>query len=128
MILVDTSVWIDHFRRNDALLAELLSEGSVLMHPFVLGELACGNFKHRGTVLSNLAALRRAVSATDSEALALLEDRALWRRGLGWVDVHLLASALLTDCVLWTRDERLRAAAAHAGVKRHARPEPDATA
>ena len=122
MVLVDTSIWIDHFRRRDPVLANLLDQASVLMHPFIRGELACGNFRDRQAMLNDLAALPRTISATDPEALKLLEGRALWGRGLGWVDVHLLASALLSDCALWTRDERLAVAARHVGVKKYPRP------
>jgi len=111
MVLVDTSVWIGHFRRNKPALAELLTEASVLTHPFVLGELACGNLKKRAVILSNLAALPGAVPATDNECLRLIEDRNLWGRGIGWIDAHLLASALLSSCVLWTLDESLNRAA-----------------
>lgn len=115
--LVDTSVWIDHFRKNEPALVELLSEASVLTHPFVLGELACGNLKKRAVILSNLEALPGAVPATHKECLRLIEDRKLWGRGIGWIDAHLLASALLSSCVLWTLDESLNRAATEARVK-----------
>jgi predicted nucleic acid-binding protein len=119
MVLVDTSVWIGHFRKYSPELAELLDEATVLTHPFVLGELACGNMKNRGAVLSNLELLPAAVAATHEETLRLIEDHRLWGRGIGWVDAHLLASALLSNCALWTFDERLDQAASAAGVKRH---------
>lgn len=96
MVLVDTSVWIAHFREGQAALADLLSEGVVLMHPLVAGELACGNLKKRTFVLSNFAALPVATRASDAEVMRLVEDRRLWGRGLGWIDVHLIASALLS--------------------------------
>jgi predicted nucleic acid-binding protein len=108
MVLVDTSVWIRHFREGYPALADQLSEGRVLMHPFVIGELACGNLKNRSAVLSDLHALPRANSASNAEVQHLVEYRKLWGRGLGWVDVHLLASAVLSDCGFWTLDKGLR--------------------
>jgi predicted nucleic acid-binding protein len=108
MILVDTSVWIDHFRRGVSALAGILEQGSVLMHPFILGELACGNLKNRAELLRLLQDLPRAQAATDAEVLDLIERRALMGRGIGYIDAHLLASAVLTDTVpLWTRDKLL---------------------
>lgn len=116
MVLVDTSVWIAHFRAGQPVLADLLTNGLVLMHPFVAGELACGNLKKRTAVLSDLASLPVAPRASEAEALRLLEDRRLWGRGLGWIDVHLLAAALLSPCRLWTLDERLGSAAGELGL------------
>jgi predicted nucleic acid-binding protein len=116
MVLADTSVWIEHFRRGRPTLADRLSEGLVLMHPFVSGELACGNLKNRAAILSDLDALPRSKLASDTEVLRLIEDRRLWGRGLGWIDVHLLASALLSNCRLWTLDKTLRQAAAELGL------------
>lgn len=118
MILVDTSVWVKHFRKGEPLLGKLLLGVSVLMHPFVLGEIACGTMSSRERVMDDLAALPSAAAATDSEALQLIEDRQLWGRGIGWIDVHLLASALLSGCRLWTLDERLGRAAEHVGIER----------
>lgn len=113
MILVDTSVWVDHLRDGAPALAAALEQGSVLMHPFVLGELACGNLKNRGEVLRLLGDLPAAPLATDPEALDYIERRALMGRGIGYVDVHLLASAALVAAArLWTRDKRLAAVAA----------------
>jgi predicted nucleic acid-binding protein len=112
MVLVDTSVWIDHLRRREPVLAQLLSDGLVLMHPFVSGELACGSMQNRPSILSGLHALPSAELASNSEVLSLIEDRRLWGRGLGWVDTHLLASALLSNCAFWTLDVRLAKAAA----------------
>jgi hypothetical protein len=112
MILLDTSVWIDHLRRGVPLAAGLLEEGRVLMHPFVLGELACGNLKNRNEVLHLLADLPRAPTATDAEILGFIERHALMGRGIGYVDVHLLASAALARLGgLWTRESRLAAVA-----------------
>ena len=117
MILVDTSLWIAHFRKGGSRLAELLSEALVLVHPFVVGELACGNLRNRARILSDLEALASAVSATHEEVMRLIEDRNLWGLGTGWIAGHLLASALLSNCQLWTLDTRLVRAAAAAGVK-----------
>ena len=108
---MDTSVWVDHLRRGDKALVSLLNEGEVLCHPFVIGELACGNLQKRAEVLSLLSALPSAVLATHDEVLLLLSRKRLSGRGLGWVDVHLLASSLLSGTVLWTRDKALKAAA-----------------
>jgi len=113
MILVDTSVWVDHLRDGTPALAAALEQGRVLTHPFVLGELACGNLKNRGEVLQLLGELPAAPMATDPEALDFIERRALMGRGIGYVDVHLLASvALAGTAQLWTRDKRLAAVAA----------------
>jgi len=117
MILVDTSVWIDHFRAGGSKLGDLLSQTLVMVHPFVMGELACGNLKARARILSDLEALPSAVSATHEEVMRLVEARKLWGLGMGWIDAHLLASALLSKCPLWTLDGKLVQAAAAAGVK-----------
>jgi predicted nucleic acid-binding protein len=106
-VLVDTSVWIDHLRRGNAALASLLENGEVESHPFVIGEIACGNLKRRGEILSLMDSLPKAVEADHDEVLALVESRKLAGCGLGWIDVHLLASALLGHTVLWTLDKRL---------------------
>jgi predicted nucleic acid-binding protein len=112
VILVDTSVWIDHLRSGEPSLAAALESGRVMMHPFVLGELACGNLANRSEVLELLGNLPAAPTATDPEALGFIERRALMGRGIGYTDVHLLASiALSGDARLWTRDGRLAAAA-----------------
>ena len=113
MILVDTSVWVDHLRDGTPALAAALEQGRVLTHPFVLGELACGNLKNRSEVLQLLGELPAAPMASDPEALDFIERRALMGRGIGYVDVHLLASvALAGTSQLWTRDKRLAAVAA----------------
>jgi len=113
MILVDTSVWVDHLRDGTPALAAALEQGRVLTHPFVLGELACGNLKNRSEVLQLLGELPAAPMATDPEALDFIERRALMGRGIGYVDVHLLASvALAGTAQLWTQDKRLAAVAA----------------
>jgi len=112
MILVDTSVWVRHFRMGDKRLEDLLQEGEVCCHPFVIGELACGNLKHRGTVLSLLQELPSTPLAENEEVLAFLESEKLFGRGLGWVDAHLLASAMLAESPIWTLDASLKRAAA----------------
>ena len=111
MILVDTSVWVDHLHRGDKDLAERLEQGIVIMHPFVLGELACGTLRRRDETLAILAALPAAPVATHDEALALIDKFRLTGRGLGYIDVHLLASARIGGDVIWTRDKSLDAAA-----------------
>ena len=112
MILVDTSVWIDHLRSGTRPLAAALEQGLVLAHPFIVGELACGNLKNRREVLQLLEELPRAPVATEPEVLDFIEQRRLMGRGLGYIDVHLLASvALAGSARLWTRDRRLAAVA-----------------
>ena len=112
MILVDTLVWIDHLRAGDDELAALLNGSRVLMHPFVLGELACGNLRNREMVLRLLKDLPRAAVATDEEVLFFIDRHALMGRGIGYVDAHLLAAVTLSGSTrLWTRDKRLRALA-----------------
>lgn len=117
MLLADTSVWIEHFRYGQPKLADHLSKGLVLMHPCVSGELACGNLKNRAAVLSDLKTLPSATLATDTEVLELIEKRGLWGRGLGWIDAHLLASAVLSGCRLWSLDKRLERAAVDLGLR-----------
>src|SRR5215210_6782520 len=117
MILVDTSVWIDHLRKDDPALARALDAGAVLVHPFVVGELACGNLKSRAEFLKLLRALPQAPVATEAEALAFIDGRALMGRGIGYLDVHLLASvALAGTATLWTQDKRLAAVARELGL------------
>jgi predicted nucleic acid-binding protein len=108
MILVDTSVWIDHLRKSEPALIAALEAGQVLMHPFVVGELACGNLNNRVELLSLLRDLPPAPVATDTEALGFIDRHELMGRGIGYLDVHLLASVALADPArLWTRDKRL---------------------
>ena len=108
MILVDTSVWVDHFRGGDKVLAGLLDAGMVLTHPFVVGELALGNFRQRQIVMNALSGLPRASVATEGEVLHFIDHHALFGRGVGYVDVHLLAGVRLTaGAELWTNDKRL---------------------
>jgi predicted nucleic acid-binding protein len=113
VILVDTSVWIDHLRGGDAALSTALESGEVLMHPLVVGELACGQFQQRDTILRLLRRLPVAPDVTHDEALRFIDGRRLMGRGIGYVDVHLLASVALADGArLWTRDKRLAGVAA----------------
>lgn len=116
MILVDTSIWIDHLRHRDNALSKLLLAGRVACHPFVLGELACGAIDNRGEILALLAALPSLPAVHHDEVLHLIEQRRLMNRGLGLVDVHLLAACLVTSTPLWTRDTRLADAARTVGV------------
>jgi predicted nucleic acid-binding protein len=116
MWLADTSVCIDHFKRSNQVFAARLSEGLIMIHPFVTGELACGNLRNRDHVLSDLAVLPTATEAWNPEVLRLVEDRRLWGRGLGWTDAHLLASALISRCRLWTLDKGLAQIAAELGI------------
>ena len=116
MILVDTSVWVDHLRAGVDGLAAALEEDSVLVHPFVAGELALSGLRQRDEILELLEALPRAVVASHDEALRAVRVRRLDARGIGWVDVHLFASALLSGASLWTHDRRLHEVCAGAGM------------
>lgn len=108
MILVDTSVWIDHLRKREPALVAALHAGQVLMHPLILGEVACGNLKRRAEVLALMRDLPHAPMATDAEALDFIDRRKLMGQGIGYIDVHLLASVVLSGTArLWTRDKRL---------------------
>ncbi len=116
MILVDTSVWVDHLRRGDARLVTLLESASALIHPFIIGEIACGNLGDRETVLELLQNLPVATVADADEVLVFIERHRLHGKGIGYVDVHLLAAVALTEgATLWTRDKRLQSAAAILG-------------
>lgn len=117
-MLVDTSAWIDHLRAPDARLRDALQDDRVVTHPFVIGELACGQLRRRAQVLSALAALPQVGMATHAEVLAMIETRSLAGAGLGWVDAHLLAAARLGDVALYTHDRRLAAAADRLRVRR----------
>jgi hypothetical protein len=112
VILVDSSVWIDHLRRGDEVLTDLLDQQQVLMHPFVIGELALGHLQPRDVVLRMLHDLDWVIVARDDEVMRLIEHESLFGLGLGYVDAHLLTAARLTPgTLLWTRDKRLSAAA-----------------
>jgi predicted nucleic acid-binding protein len=113
MILVDTSVWVDHLRVGNAKLADALRAGQVATHPFVIGELACGNLKSREAVLSLMHGLPVVPVADDDETLFFIEQNALMGRGIGYIDAHLLAAtAIATPTRLWTHDKRLGVIAA----------------
>jgi predicted nucleic acid-binding protein len=107
MILVDTSVWVEHFRSGINRLDELLHNGHVVCHPFIIGELACGNLKNRAEILSLLQELPMAIYADDEEVFQFIEDYKLTGKGLGYIDIHLLISSMLTEIPLWTVDKRL---------------------
>jgi predicted nucleic acid-binding protein len=113
VILVDSSIWIDHIRAPDELLTTLLARHEVVAHPFVIGEVALGNFRNRQAVLASLEELPGAELATDEDVINLIEQHRLYGRGIGYVDAHLLAATRLTPATsLWTRDRRLRDIAA----------------
>ena len=116
MILVDTSVWVDHFRAADLRLTDLLLDGQVMGHAFVAGELACGTLRRRAEVLTLLAALPQLPTITADDAIRFVDVHRLMGKGLGWVDVHLLAAAFASRERLWTRDRRLAEAAHRLGV------------
>lgn len=119
MVLVDTSVWVQHLRRGEARLAALLSAGEVLCHPFVIGELACGHIRRRNEIFRLLSALPSVDEATHDEVLDFIERRRLQGKGLGLIDMHLLASCVLAGKPLWTLDARLARAASQIGVNAH---------
>jgi predicted nucleic acid-binding protein len=116
VILVDTSVWVDHLRRSNAGLTRLLEDQRVACHPFVMGEIALGHLRQRKEILRLLSLLPAATQATDSEVLALIEAEELWGVGMGYIDAHLLAAARLAGVRLWTDDRRLAAVAARLDV------------
>lgn len=116
MILVDTSVWVDHLRRGSRQLTRLLDTGEAACHPFIIGELACGNLKRRSEILDLLGALPAVPLARHDEVLHLVDRHRLQGRGLGWIDAHLLASAALSRCTIWTKDRALDAAAGKLGL------------
>ena len=118
MLLADTSIWIEHFRGGNVGLAEALASSTILIHPYIVGELACGNLHNRSRVLADLAALPRIERASTHEVLRFVETRRLWGKGLGWIDSHLLASALIASCQLWTLDKALLKIAREIGVAR----------
>ena len=121
MILVDTSVWVDHLQRGNAQLAEQLGKGQVLAHPFVLGELALGSLRQRAKVLDAMQNLPMAAVASSDEVLTFIGTHALQGMGIGYVDAHLLASSRLSPAArLWTLDKRLQAAAHQMGLSANA--------
>ena len=117
MVLVDTSVWVSHLRDGNAELANLLNDGRVLCHPFIVGELACGNLKDRAVILSFLQLLPMSIEAEHDEVLSFIENNRLMCKGLSYVDVHLITSAVLTGVPIWTLDKKLVQAADSLYVK-----------
>jgi predicted nucleic acid-binding protein len=107
MVLVDTSVWVSHLRDGNVELANLLNDGRVLCHPLIVGELACGNLKDRAVILSFLQLLPMSIEAGHDEVLSFIENNRLMGKGMGYVDVHLIASAVLTGVPIWTLDKKL---------------------
>jgi len=107
MVLVDTSVWVSHLREGVVGLEKLLNDGEVVCHPFIVGELACGNLKNRHEILTYLQSLPMTILAEDEEVLKFIENNQLMGKGLGYIDIHLIASAVLTDVSLWTLDKTL---------------------
>jgi predicted nucleic acid-binding protein len=107
MVLIDTSVWIDHFNRSDSALQFLLQEYKAVVHPFVLGELACGNFKNRDEIFGLLSNLPTIAEISMEEYFVFLENHKLYGLGLGFVDIHLLASSLISRCTIYTREKSL---------------------
>jgi len=112
MILVDTSVWVSHLRDGDSLLKSLLNRGVVVCHPFIIGELACGNLKKRSEILTLLNALPFAKLATHEEVMRFIDLQNLMGKGLGYVDIHLLSSAMLSETLILTYDRKLSEIAA----------------
>ena len=116
MILVDTSVWVSHFRQKNFRLENLLLEGTVYCHSFIIGELACGNLRDRSEILNLLNELPTAKAATDQDVLIYIEKHRLMGKGLSLIDIHLLVSATLSDLFIWTEDQKLHHAARHSGI------------
>lgn len=118
MVLVDTSIWIDHLRKRISLLEDFLLEEKVVIHPIVIGEIACGSLSNRDEIISLLNALPKVVEATNDEVHSLIQSKQLYGKGLGWIDVHLLASCSLSKVSLWTRDKRLEKEGQRIGISR----------
>ena len=116
MVLVDTSVWVSHFRESNLKLVKLLNNGHVACHPFIIGELACGNLKNRSEIPSLLKALPMAIQAEHEEILEFIDNKQLMGKGLGYIDVHLLASAVLTGIPIWTLDKKLKKVSQEMGL------------
>ena len=116
MVLVDTSVWVAHLRHGAIGLEALLHGGQVVCHPFVVGELACGNLQNRSEIISLLQTLPGAIRAEPEEIMKFIENYRLMGKGLGYIDIHLLASAMLTGIPLWTLDKKLHEVAIKLGL------------
>lgn len=117
MVLVDTSVWVAHLKTGSIGLEAVLNDSYVICHPFIIGELACGNLKNRSEILSLLQALPSAAIVEHEEVLRFIDNYQLIGKGLGYIDMHLLASAILTHVPLWTLDKRLKDASSTLGIK-----------
>ena len=122
MILVDSSVWIDHFRKPSTRLAALLDAEEICTHQFVVGEVACGNLKNRREIIALLHALPRVQKGDDDDILFFIERHGLNGRGVGLIDVHLLASCLIDRCYIWTADKRLQAVAEEMEIESSQQP------
>ncbi len=116
MVLVDTSVWVAHLRTGNVGLETLLDEGMVACHPFIVGELACGNLKNRAEILSLLQALPPTIQVEHEKVMKFIDGHALMGNGLGYIDIHLIASALLTEIPLWTVDKKLNEFSSKLGI------------
>jgi predicted nucleic acid-binding protein len=117
MVLVDTSVWVAHLRAGNVGLEKLLNEGEVVCHPFIVGELACGNLKNRHEILAYLQAIPLTILAEDAEVLTFIDNNQLMGKGLGYIDVHLIVSAVLTDVPFWTLDKTLDKVSEKIGIR-----------
>ena len=117
MVLVDTSVWVSHLRDGNTELANLLNNGNVLCHPLIVGELACGNLKDRAVIISFLQLLPMSIEAEHEEVLSFIENNHLMGKGIGYVDAHLIASAVLTGIPIWTFDKKLAQVADNLYIK-----------
>jgi hypothetical protein len=117
MVLVDTSVWVAHLQKGIGVFETLLNEGDVICHPLIVGELACGNFKNRAEILSLLQTLPMAIQAEHEEVMHFIENHSLMGKGLGYIDIHLLASAMLTKVSLWTLDKKLSTISSKLGLE-----------
>jgi len=116
MVLVDTSVWVEHLRAGNIGLENLLNDDHVVCHLFIVGELACGNLSNRSEILSLLQALPLAIHAEHEEVLHFIENHSLMGKGLGYIDMHLIVSAILTRAPIWTLDKKLKAISSKLGL------------
>jgi len=117
MVLVDTSVWVAHLLKGNTGFEVLLNDGDVICHPLIMGELACGNLKNRSKILSLLQSLPMATQIEHEEVMQFIENNRLMGKGLGYIEMHLLASGLLSRVTLWTLDKKLNSVASKLGLK-----------
>ena len=115
-ILADSSIWMDYLRHKDAMLQLFIDDGTLCIHPFIIGEIALGHLNPRARILFDIDQLPKIMQVEDHEALALIEKHKLFGTDIGYIDVHLLASALISSAALWTRDKALHAAAEKLGI------------